>query len=112
MASLLKAIIILRILTNSNTLAILCVTEVNFMIRGTITSIRLSPKLCSQLEKASRKLQRGKNWIINHALEEYLAKLGQQKLMDEAHRQSVLASQKDTKENKPWDEDSDTSGWV
>jgi predicted DNA-binding protein len=81
------------------------------MNRGITTSVRLPPKLRDQLEDAAHVLHRGKNWVIVHALQEYLTKLEQHKLTEEARRQSLLASSNEHSENQPWDEDTDTSGW-
>lgn len=74
------------------------------------TSIRLPPDLRHQLDSVSRTLHRGKNWIITKALEEYLEKLNQNVLIEEAHRQSLLASKND--ENGDWEQNTDTTGWV
>ena len=72
------------------------------------TSIRLTPKVRQQLELASHKLHRGKNWIINQALEIYLKKLRYSLLVDEAKRQSLLASAHDKED---WENESDQTGW-
>ncbi len=77
---------------------------------GTTTSIRLPPNLRSELEDASQKLHRGKNWLIIKALEGYLANLRKTSLKVEAHRQSLLASQMDG-DTEIWAENTDTSGW-
>lgn len=76
------------------------------------TSIRLPLPLREQLEKASHNLHRGKNWIITRALEEYLGKLNQSVLAEEASRQSRLASQIVDKENEDCEQNTDTTGWV
>jgi predicted DNA-binding protein len=81
------------------------------MPKSTTTSIRLPTQLVDQLEHASSSLQRGKNWIIIRALEEYLASLNKESLMVEAKRQSLIANQADQK-NDTWDEEMDTSGWT
>jgi predicted transcriptional regulator len=39
------------------------------------SSFRISDELRLRLEEASRGLKRGKNWIINRALEEYLDRI-------------------------------------
>lgn len=77
---------------------------------GSTTSIRLPPQLKKQLEEASTILHRGKNWIIKEAIEEYLIKHKQILLEEEAHRQSILASQSD--KDSTWDEETDTTGWI
>jgi hypothetical protein len=42
--------------------------------------------------RTARHLNKGKNWIINQALDEYLRKLDREALIAEARRQSLLAS--------------------
>lgn len=75
------------------------------------TSIRLTPKLRSQLEQAASVMHKGKNWIIIQALENYFHILNQRKLAVEARRQSLLASQSED-ENNLWQDNTDTSGWI
>lgn len=81
-------------------------------MQNVTTSIRLPSKLREQLEKTSRKLHRGKNWIITKALEEYLAKTGHEDLAKEARRQSLLVARLDKEADKDWEENTDTSGWI
>ena len=81
------------------------------MAHNITTSIRLPLDLRQQLEKASHMLHRGKNWIMTKALEEYLRKLNQNTLAEEAHRQSLLVSQIESKENQNWEQNTDTTGW-
>jgi len=59
-------------------------------MKSQTTSIRLEPEIAAKLSKASVRLARGKNWIIRHALEEYLAKVNRENLAKEARRQSRL----------------------
>lgn len=82
------------------------------MAQGTTTSIRLPPHLREELEKATHKLHRGKNWIIMKALEAYLIELKQGNLAKEARRQSILATRADKQEENLWEDNSDTSGWT
>lgn len=84
------------------------------MMHGVTTSIRLPQKLRIELDEAAHSLHRGKNWIITRALEEYLSKLDLTKLAKEAKQQSILASKADKtdSENKLWEDNSDTSGWI
>lgn len=79
------------------------------MTQSVTTSIRLPTKLREQLENAAYTLHHGKNWIIVQALEEYLGKLNQKKLIADARKQSLLASQKE--EDDAWESNTDTSGW-
>jgi predicted transcriptional regulator len=76
------------------------------------TSIRLPPDLRERLEQAAHTLHRGKNWLIIKALEEFLGKLGQNALLEEAQRQSLLASQNEHEENEDWHRNNDTTGWT
>lgn len=80
------------------------------MAHGQTTSIRLPPELRDQLESTSHRLKRSKNWIIVHALEEYLPKINNQRLVEEARRQLIIASKYDS--NESWEQDTDTSGWI
>jgi len=75
------------------------------------TSVRIEEKLAQRLERAAVRLSRGKNWIVTKALEEYLAKVNQDDLAAEAHRQSALVARAERRK-KPdafWDEDA--PGW-
>jgi len=81
------------------------------MSQGVTTSIRLSNELRSHLEKVAQSVHRGKNWIITKALEEYLDKIEKNSLLEEARRQSLLASQSDQKMDD-WEQNTDTSGWI
>jgi len=81
------------------------------MEKNTITSIRLNPEMKHQLEYAAKALQRGKNWIINQALQNYLSALNSQVLIKEATRQSLLASRTRHCDEKLWEENSDTTDW-
>ena len=83
------------------------------MSQSITTSIRLSPTLRERLDNTAKKLHRGKNWIINHALIEYLEKIDRTELAQEAARQSKLASRsKRTKEEQAWEKNIDSSDWT
>jgi predicted DNA-binding protein len=83
------------------------------MSRSFTTSIRLTADLRLQLENAAKRLNRDKNWLVSQALTEYLAKLGEDKLVNEAQRQSRLASKADrvNEESDLWSENQDETGW-
>ena len=84
------------------------------MTRSRTTSIRLSPELRAELERAAHQLHRGKNWIIVHALQAYLAKLQFDLLADEARRQSLLVSKMskaEREEAEDWEDLTDTADW-
>jgi hypothetical protein len=56
-------------------------------------------------------LKKGKNWIINPALDEYLRKVDRDTLTDEARRQSLAASSAEARgEAGFWEKVSDTRG--
>ncbi len=76
------------------------------------TSIRLAGSLRDRLEKRSKLLGRGKNWIISRALEEYLKVEEQDELEREARRQSLLASaQASDVEASLWESGADFGDW-
>ena len=80
------------------------------MSKSETTSIRLSPQLRQQLEQASHLLRRGKNWIIAQALQEYMSHVLDLKLIEEARRQSLLAS-RSAREKQDWEDAMDDSEW-
>jgi predicted transcriptional regulator len=67
--------------------------------------------LRTRLEQAARRLNRGKNAIITLALEEYLDKFNRQRFLEEARRQSILASAETREDESYWSKQADTSGW-
>jgi predicted transcriptional regulator len=68
-------------------------------------------ELRSRLEKMARHLKKGKNWIINQALDDYLRKTDRDTLAAEARRQSILASTAKDGDNGFWERAADTRGW-
>jgi predicted transcriptional regulator len=83
----------------------------NYFMGSVTTSIRISADLRARLEEAARQLQSGKNRIITQALEEYLDKMNRQKFLEEARRQSVLASRAAREDEDAWLKHADGSGW-
>ena len=82
------------------------------MSKGITTSFRLTPELRQQLDYLSHSLQRGKNWIIIKALQEFINKKNYTILVEEAKHQSLLASQYETNEDENiWERNIDTTGW-
>ncbi|MBP9692571.1 MAG: hypothetical protein KBD90_04485 [Alphaproteobacteria bacterium] len=82
------------------------------MHKGITTSIRLTPELRQQLDYLSRSLHRGKNWIVIHALQEFIQKNNYTFLAEEAKRQSLLASRYETNEDEEiWEKNIDITGW-
>ncbi|MGA2185177.1 MAG: hypothetical protein ABSH47_19335 [Bryobacteraceae bacterium] len=75
------------------------------------SSIRISAELRARLDEAARQLQSGKNRIIIQALEEYLDKVSRQRFLDDARRQSILASVAGGDDDDVWLKHADTSGW-
>ena len=72
----------------------------------------MSIDLRDRLEKTARRLKRGKNSLITEALEEYLGRVSRTGFLDEARRQSILASASPTEEQEIWlERAADTSGW-
>lgn len=80
-------------------------------MKSTTSSFRIPEDLRIRLEETSRYLKKGKNWIINRALEEYLAKNRLGALAAEARRQSLLASAVTTEVEKFWQDEADEAGW-
>lgn len=72
---------------------------------------RMSNELSDRLRKAGRRLKREKQSLIMEALEEYLRKLNCGKFLEEARRQSILASTCPNKDEEVWLEHADTTGW-
>ena len=75
------------------------------------TSIRLPPELRQRLEETAQQLQRGKNWIIVQALEAYLDKIEDRPFIEEARRQSLMASGVVTSDEAFWENNTDTADW-
>ena len=74
------------------------------MVVGSSTSsFRLPDDLRSRLEQAATRMNKGKSWIINRALEDYLNRHGKVGLREEARRQSLLASRKRFKDAALWE---------
>jgi predicted DNA-binding protein len=86
----------------------LCYT---MQMRSSTSSFRISEDLRIRLERTARHMGRGKNWLINRALEEYLNKAGGEALVAEARRQSLAASGVTTKDEEFWQKQGDTAGW-
>ena len=71
-------------------------------VASSTTSIRIPDDLKLSLEKTSRRLNKGKNWIIKQALAEYLQRHNMDLLRAEARWQSIAASKKKWKDAKLW----------
>jgi predicted DNA-binding protein len=86
----------------------LCYTKT---MKSSTSSFRISEDLRIRLERTARHMGRGKNWLINRALEEYLNKAGGEALTAEARRQSLAASGVTTKDEEFWQKQGDIAGW-
>jgi predicted transcriptional regulator len=58
--------------------------------------------LKARLEATARQMNKGKNWILNRALEEYLVR--HESLAAEARRQSLLAARHPWKDQRAWED--------
>ncbi len=67
------------------------------------SSFRISDELGARLADAAARMDKGKNWIINRALEEYLDRYDRMELRQEARRQSLLAGRKRGKDELKWE---------
>jgi len=69
-----------------------------------LTSFRISVELLVRLARTARHLKKGKNWIMNRALEEYLDREAGAALSADAKRQSLVASAITTEDEQFWQE--------
>jgi predicted DNA-binding protein len=74
------------------------------VVGSSTSSFRIPDDLKTRLESTARRLNKGKNWVINRALKEYLERQNEDRLRAEAVRQSVLASKKKWKDEKLWEQ--------
>ncbi|MCW5976634.1 MAG: ribbon-helix-helix protein, CopG family [Bryobacteraceae bacterium] len=75
---------------------------------GTSTSsFRIPDDLRARLEETARRLNKGKNWILNRALKEYLDRHSREGFLHEARRQSLEASRREWKDEAFWERLSD-----
>ena len=81
------------------------------MTKGITTSIRLELSLSKKLERAAHNLHRGKNWLISEAVRRYLEQLENPSLVQEARKQSLLASKQKNPAADLWEINSDQEGW-
>ena len=80
-------------------------------MRSTTSSIRLPTELRSRLEKATQDLKRKKNSIVTQALTEYLEKVERTEFLEQARKQSILASAAPTDDEDFWADHADTREW-
>lgn len=79
---------------------------------STTSSFRISDELRVRLESAAVQLGKGKNWILNQALREYLERKREDSLAAEARRQSLLAGGRATPEERLWAAQADDRNWI
>ena len=72
-----------------------------------VTSIRLQPEIENPLEKLAAKLDRSKNYLINQAIKEFLAR----KTLDEKQWNETLEALESVKSNRVIDEP-DVNEWL
>lgn len=72
-------------------------------VASSTSSFRISDDLKLRLEITARRINKGKNWIINRALEEYLERHSRTAFRQEARRQSLLASRQRWKDEAFWE---------
>ena len=65
-------------------------------------TFRISNQLRNRLEQTARRIKRGKTSIITQALEEYLEKVDVSRFLEEARRQSILASRLSNEDENVW----------
>ncbi len=80
-------------------------------MRSTTSSVRLPNDLRSRLDKATRQLKWQKNKIITQALEEFLERIERKQFLEDARKQSMLASAASSNDDDIWTELGDTDGW-
>ena len=76
------------------------------------SSFRISDELRLRLEAAAGVSGKGKNWILNQALREYLDRIREDSLTAEARRQSLLASGEPDPDAKFWSDQADDRNWI
>lgn len=73
------------------------------IVASSTSSFRIPDELKARLDQAAEQMKKGKNWIINRALEEYLERHSQEAFQAEARRQSLAASRHKWKDGEFWD---------
>ena len=77
------------------------------LVASSTSSFRIPDDLRARLEKTARRLNKGKNWILNRALEEYLDRHSRGQSLEEARRQSLEARRREWKDEAFWEKLSD-----
>ena len=84
---------------------------IDLVPKSVTSSFRISETLRLRLEATARQLGQRKNWVINRALEEYLAKTHRAALAREARRQSLVASRVTTADERFWARQAAAEDW-
>jgi len=79
---------------------------------STTSSFRISGELRVRFEKAASASGKGKNWILNQALREYLDRMREDSLAAEARRQSLLAGGHADPDAEFWTVQPDDRDWI
>jgi predicted transcriptional regulator len=72
-------------------------------VASSTSSFRIPDELKQRLDQAAERTKKGKNWIINRALEEYLERHSVEAFRAEARRQSLAASSHKWKDEEFWE---------
>jgi predicted DNA-binding protein len=83
-------------------------------VSSTTSSFRISDELRIRFESAAIQTGKGKNWILNQALREYLERMREDSLAAEARRQSLLACGRSTPDGDArfWAARADDRDWI
>jgi predicted DNA-binding protein len=81
-------------------------------VSSSTSSFRIRDELRVRFEAAASASGKGKNWILNQALREYLDRMREDYLAEEARRQSLLASARSAPEAEFWAAQRDERDWT
>jgi predicted transcriptional regulator len=84
------------------------------VMSSTTSSFRIRDDLRIRFESAASQTGKGKNWILNQALREYLDRIREDSLAAEARRQSLLASGRSAPDGDAqyWADGADDRDWI
>jgi|LakMenEpi03Aug12_release.lakeMendotaPanAssembly.Ray.scaffolds.fasta_scaffold434510_3 predicted DNA-binding protein len=85
----------------------------NNQAKSVTTSIRLQPALRRSLESLAQETGHGMSWLIEKALEEYIARHQRQSMIKEARKDILYLNQQvsELQDETFWDQIYDDSGW-
>jgi predicted transcriptional regulator len=81
-------------------------------VSSTTPSSRISDELRIRFEEAAKASGKGKNWILNQALRDYLDRMREDQLAAEAPRQSLLAGKQTNPDELFWNSRTDDKDWI